>query len=112
MRKDTACWLNENIKEKFLYKTEDSGRFIVESIRTGKKYYVEAIGDPHCSWGSVDQASGKMMVKKGWKRFKGSVEKDESLITKENGFEKIHSLKPGESPLEYIERLDSQYNDL
>jgi len=111
MRKETAQGLTKNIKEKFVYKTEDSGRFIVTSIRTGKKYYVEAIGDPHLSWGSIDQASGKMNVKKGWKRYKGSIEHEESLINKENGFEKIHSLKAGESPLEYIDRLDSKYED-
>ena len=111
MRKETAVGLNINLREKFSYKTEDSGRFIVTSFRTGKSYYVEAIGDPHCKWGSIDPASGKMMVKKGWQRFKGSIEKDESLINKENGFEKIHNLKPGESPLEYIDRLDSKYED-
>jgi len=109
MRKETALGLTTKLKEKFLYKTEDSGRFIVTSIRTGRKYFVEPIGDPHTNWGSVDQASGKLNVKKGWQRFKGSIEKEDSLITKENGFEKIHNLKPGESPLEYIDRLDSQY---
>ena len=31
------------------------------------------------------------------------------MITKENGFEKIHVLKPGESPLDYINRIDDEY---
>ena len=100
---------DKTLRQKFTYKTEDSGRFIVTSKRTGKTYFVEAIGDPHNIWGSIDQSTGKLMVKKGWKRYKGSIESDESLITKENGFEKIHNLKAGESPLVYIDRLDSQY---
>lgn len=49
------------------------------------------------------------MVKKGWKKNKGSIEKEESMITTENGFEKIHELKAGESPLQHIEMLDSKY---
>jgi len=111
MRKEIAQGLKTNVKEKFLYKTEDSGRFIVTSIRTGKEYFVEAIGDPHVQWGSVDQSSGKMNVKKGWKRYRGSIETEESLINEENGFEKVHNLKAGESPLAYIERLDEKYKD-
>ena len=109
MMNATATRLNDNIKKKFLIDTEDSGRFIVTSKRTNRKYFVEAIGDPHVEWGSVDAASGKMKVKKGWKKNKGSIEHDESLISKENGFEKVHNLKAGESPLQYIDRLDSKY---
>lgn len=101
--------MSTDLRNKFTTRTEDSGRFIVKSKRTGKEYFVEPIGDPHVEWGSVDVTSGKMNVKKGWKKNKGSIEHDESLITKENGFEKIHSLKPGESPLAYIDRLDEKY---
>ena len=98
-----------SLREKFTTDVEDSGRFIVTSKRTGKTYFIEPIGDPHVEWGSVDPASKKMMVKKGWKKNKGSIEHDESLITKENGFDKIHSLKAGESPLVYIDKLDEKY---
>lgn len=97
-----------SLKQKFLYKRDETGRFIVISKRTKREYFVEPIGG-HSDWGSIDPATGKMTAKKGFKKYKGSIEADESLITKENGFEKIHSLNPGESPLEYIERLDSQY---
>lgn len=97
------------MKSNFLVNSENTGRFIVSSVRTGKQYFVEAIGDPHVEWGSLDQSSGKMMVKKGWKKNKGSIEKEESMITAENGFEKIHELKAGESPLQHIEMLDSKY---
>ena len=100
-----------NWREKFTQDVEDSGRFTVTSIRTGRTYFIEPIGDPHVEWGSIDQSTGKMNVKKGWKKNKGSIEHEDSLITKENGFEKIHSLKAGESPIQYIERLDSQYPD-
>ncbi len=101
--------MKADLMERFTYETDNTGRFIVFSQKTGKRYFVEAIGDPHVEWGSVDQSSGKMSVKKGWKKFRGSIEPNESLITKDNGFEKIHNLQAGESPLEYIERLDNQY---
>jgi len=48
-----------------------------------------------------------MNVKKGWKKNKGSTEREDSLITKENGFKNIVTLKAGESPLAYIERIDT-----
>ena len=98
-------------KRKFITNVEDSGRFTVTSKRTGKTYFVEPIGDPHVEWGSIDQSTGKMNVKKGWKKNKGSIEHQESLITKDNGFEKIHNLEAGESPLTYINRLDAQYGN-
>jgi len=101
----------KNLDQKFLVNTEDTGRFIVISKRTGRKYFVEAIGDPHIQWGSVDAASGKLNTKKGWKRFRGSIDKEDSLITKDS-FDKIHSLTPGESPLVYIDKLDAKYPTL
>ena len=100
-----------NWKQRFTENVEDSGRFTVTSKRTGRTYFVEPIGDPHVEWGSIDQSTGKMNVKKGWKKNKGSIEHDESLITKENGFEKIHYLRPSESPIQFIDRIDSEYPD-
>ena len=93
----------------FLVNSQDTGRFIVTSKRTGRTYFIEPQGDPHVEWGSVDQSTGKLNVKKGWKKNKGSTEREDSLITKENGFKNITTLKAGESPLAYIERLDSKY---
>ena len=93
----------------FLINSEDTGRFLVTSKRTGRTYFIEPQGDPHVEWGSVDQSTGKMNVKKGWKKNKGSTEKENTLITTENGFENIITLKPGMSPLQYIENIDSQY---
>lgn len=99
----------KNIREKFLINSSETGRFIVKSIRTGKTYYVEPIGDPHLEWGSLDQSTGKLTVKKGWKKFRGSIDESQSLITKENGFDTIHTLPIGNSPLAYINELDLKY---
>jgi hypothetical protein len=102
--------LNE-IKANFTVNSSQTGRFIVKSMRTGKEYFVEAIGDPHLDWGSLDQATGKLSVKKGWKKFQGSIDESESQVTKENGFSEVHELQAGESPLAYIEVLDAKYPD-
>ena len=50
-----------------------------------------------------------MNVKKGWKKNQGSVSPEVSVITSENGFENITTLKAGESPLAYIDRMDEKY---
>jgi hypothetical protein len=103
----------ENLKQQFLTNTDETGRFIVTSSRTGRRYFVEAIGDPHREWGSVTPGdnTAKLATKKGWKKYRGSVDEDESLITKENGFTKIHDLEPGISPMAYIDMLDAAYPD-
>lgn len=72
-------------------------------MRTGRKYYMEVIGDP---------ATNQLVNKKGTGKYKGSIEPDESLITEENGFYNIHTLKPGQSPTDFIIELDSKYPDL
>ena len=93
-------------------KTSDTGRYFVISERTGKKYLIEPIGNGRTAdWGSVDPATGDLMVKKGWGKHTGSVEESESVITKENGFEKIHYTGVGGSPSSLVEQLDSQYPD-
>lgn len=100
----------KNVKiNNFLVNSEETGRFIVKSLKSGKTYFVEAIGNPKTDWGSVDPSGKKVNVKKGWQKHQGSVGKEDSLITKENGFEKIHTLSPGMSPLAYIEKLDQEY---
>lgn len=99
-------------KNEFLINSSETGRFIVKSIRTGKTYFVEPIGDPHLEWGSLDPASGTMNNKKGWKKYRGSIDPQQSLITKENGFDKIHNLNNGENPLGFINDLDSKYPSL
>lgn len=103
--------MTNNFIRDFLVNSDETGRFIVVSKRTGKRYFVEAVGTYGEEWGSVDPASGKLMNKKGWKKHTGSIDACDSMIEEDKGFDKIHSLKPGESPLLYIEKLDSQYKD-
>ena len=103
--------MTPEFRKKFLEKSEHTGRHLVVSYRTGKTYAVEAIGDPHIKWGSIDPASGDLMNKKGAGKYRGSIEEEDSLITEENGFKNIKTFKPGQSPYAYIEELDAQYPD-
>jgi len=106
--------MNDNLRSKFLTNTDDTGRFIVYSKRTGRSYFVEPIVGAHTpEWGSIDPATGKMMHKKGDGKYRGGIDAKESLITPENGFapEKITMLDVGVSPLNAIDVLDAQYPD-
>ena len=101
--------MDNDFKKKFLFNRDETGRFIVKSIKTSKSYFVEVIdGDERTNWGDVDPATKKMTGSYGDK-YKGSIRKEESMITKENGFDKIHTLGVGESPLDYINRIDDEY---
>ena len=101
--------MDNDFKKRFLFNRDETGRFIVKSIKTGKSYFVEVIdGDERTNWGDVDPATKKMTGSYGDK-YKGSIRKEESMITKENGFDKIHTLGVGESPLDYINRIDDEY---
>lgn len=104
--------VNATIIGKFLTNTDHTGRFIVTSFRTKRKYFVEPIGDPHINWGSADPGgSTEFMHKKGDGKYRGSIDEHESLITPENGFANIKVLEPGTSPLSYIDWKDAQYPD-
>jgi len=104
--------MDDTFKTKFLTNTDDTGRFIVHSPRTGRTYYVEPIETAHTpKWGSVDPATGQLMHKKGDGKFRGGISPSASLITKENGFDKIHMLDRGTSPLLAIDHIDAQYPD-
>ena len=103
--------MRQDVRQQFLTNTDQTGRFIVYSQRTGRQYAVEAIGDPHIAWGSINPGETKLMNKKGHDKYRGSVDEHDSLITPENGFGKIHNLEPGMSPHAYIDMLDAQYPD-
>lgn len=104
--------INDTIMKKFLTHTDDTGRFIVHSVRTGRKYFVEPIITAHTpKWGSVDPATGELMHKKGDGKYRGGIKADESLITEDNGFKNIKLLDVGVSPLAYIDWIDDQYPD-
>lgn len=104
--------MNKELRTKFLTNTDHTGRFIVYSERTGKTYAVEPIGDPHISWGSINPGETKLMNKKGHDKYRGSVDSEDSLITTENGFKKIHNLEQGMSPHAYIDMIDAEYPSL
>lgn len=102
--------MNKDFIKKFLTNTDESGRFIVKSIKTGKTYYVEPIdGDEKTVWGDFNPATKKFETSNYGDKYKGSIKPEESMITEEAGFDKIHTLKVGESPLEYINRIDEEY---
>lgn len=104
-----------DLTKKFLTDTDHTGRFIVTSRRTGKKYFVEPIDNRSktdwTQWGSIDPATGKMMNKEGFRKYQGAINESESLITPENGFKNITMLEPGTSPLAYIDMIDAKYPD-
>ena len=99
----------EELIKKFLFNRDETGRFIVKSWKTGKTYFVEPIdGDERTVWGDYNPAT-KNFETSNYGKYKGSVKPSESMITEENGFEKIHTLGVGESPLDYINRIDEEY---
>lgn len=97
------------LHERFLTDTDSTGRFVVTSVRTGKKYWVEPIIGKHTPrWGDMDPATKKLTGSYG-EKYPGAVSEADSLITIENGFDKIHRLDPGTSPMAYIDALDAEY---
>ncbi len=99
----------EDFIKNFLLNRDETGRFIVKSQKTGKTYFVEPIdGDERTVWGDYNPAT-KDFETSNYGKYKGSVKPSESMITEENGFEKIHTLGVGESPLDYIDRIDEEY---
>ena len=101
--------MDKDFKKKFLMNTDETGRFIVKSLKTGKTYYVEAIdANNRNGWGDFDPVTKKFQGNYGSK-YKGSIKEEESMITKENGFKKIYTLGVGESPLSYIDKIDEEY---
>lgn len=101
--------MNNNL-ENFSLNNDHTGRFMVTSFRTGRTYYIEAIDGNHVKWGDMDPVTKKLTGDYGQK-YHGAIEAEDSLITQENGFSKIHDLEPGISPLGYIEKLDAKYPD-
>lgn len=107
--------MRNDVLKNFMTNTDDTGRFIVYSPRTGVQYFVEPIDNASktdwTQWGSVDPATGKLMNKPGFRKYQGAIKAEDSLITEENGCKNIHMCEPGMSPLAYIEWKDAQYPD-
>ena len=104
--------MDATLRTRFLTNTDETGRFIVYSQRTGKTYCVEPIvTEKTMEWGSIDPATGNLMHKKGDGKYKGGIKPAESLITVENGFDadKITMLDKGTSPHHAIDVIDAKY---
>lgn len=79
--------MNEVVKN-FLVNRDETGREIMYFPETGKKYFIEWIGNGHSAWGDFDPVTKKFTGSYG-KKSRGSVTPSESLITEENGFKNI-----------------------
>lgn len=100
-----------DIQKQFLTNTSETGRHVVISKRTGRKYFIEPIGDGRMAdWGSYNPSTGNIENKKGTGKYTGSVTESDSLITKDNGFNEIHLVDRG-SPYDKITEIDSKYPD-
>lgn len=100
----------KDVMKRFLTNVDETGRFIVTSYITGKKYFVEVIGDGRMAdWGSYNPASGKIEFKKGMGKHSGSITAKDSLITEENGFKNIWLMPAAGSPFPEIDRRDKEY---
>lgn len=85
--------------------SSETGRYFIVDIKTGRKFLVEPIGLDHSAyWGDIDPATKKVNGDYG-EKYRGSIDKEDSIITIENGFKNIVDLKPGVSPDEYINNL-------
>ncbi len=106
---DLIGGMDNGIVKRFLTGSDDTGRFIVKSVVTGKTYFVEPIDDgQRTEWGDLNPATKKIEGDYGTKH-RGAVNEKDSMITRENGFENIVTLEPGVSPLDYINRIDKEY---
>lgn len=100
---------NPEFWTKFYEHRDHTGRFCIISHRTGVKYAVEPMGG-RSDWGDVDPVTKKTTGSYGSK-YRGSIDREDSLITQENGFKNIIELPKGYSPEAYIEWKDAQYPD-
>lgn len=104
----SSC-LSRDFKKRFLTNTDETGRFIVKSLKTGRTYFVETIDEgERVKWGDYNPSTKEFETSQ-YGKYKGCVKPDESMIVEANGFDKIHELGPGESPLDYIDRIDREY---
>ena len=86
--------------------TAETGRFYIKSLKTGKTWCIEPIGDAHIPWGDVNPSTKELEQGNYGQKYKGSIDESESIITKENGYDKIYYTEIGESPISFIERME------
>lgn len=84
----------------------NTGRYYIH--RGDRTFFVEPIdnsqGRGKSVWGDINPATGTIEGNYGGKST-GSVTEGESIITEENGYKNIVTLKSGESPDSYINNL-------
>ena len=95
-------------RHEFLVNRDETGREVVFFPETGKEYFVEYI-EPRghkTFWGDIDPATKKVTGSYG-KKSRGGIKSDESMITKENGFEVI--VEGMNSPYSTIEKMHNEW---
>jgi hypothetical protein len=85
--------------------TSETGRFMV-TTRSGRRFLVEPLGMTKTGFGDINPATKKVEGSYGDKH-RGSIDKEDSVITRDNGFRNITTLNAGTSPMGYIDMLDS-----
>lgn len=81
-----------------------SNRRYMVHCKSGRKFMVEEIGDPHISWGNV--IPGQNKIESVYAKMDDVITEEDSQITPENGFKNIVMLDPGTSPFGYIDAID------
>lgn len=84
--------------------SSEDGRYFITDVKTGRKFLVEPIGDPHITWGDVNPATKKIEGDYG-EKYKGCIDEKDTMITEKNGFKNIKIGKIGESPMDIINDL-------
>lgn len=68
--------INKEVLKNFLLDRDETGREVVYSFRTKRKYYVEPIGNGRMAdWGSYNPGTGKVENKKGAGKYSGSIKR-------------------------------------
>lgn len=80
----------------------DTGRYFVIT-KSGRRFCVEPISGHSEGFGNINPVTKKL--EKITSKSLGSIDPEDSIITKENGFKNITTLPPGTSPNGVIELL-------
>ena len=71
----------KNIVKNILVDSDEAGKHIVYSIKTGRRYYIEPIGDGRGGdWGSYNPGTGNIEHKKGDGKYTGSVKEEDTVM--------------------------------
>jgi hypothetical protein len=100
--------MKEDVRKNFLVDRDETGREVVFFPETGKKYYVEYIAPRswRSTWGDIDPASKSLQGSYG-KKYAGAILAEESVITKDNGFDEI--VEGEGSPYDNINRMHEKW---